>query len=79
MSFLKKKGQEVWVPEVKGRKYIPGYWYTYTEYVSKYVPGESGGGGPIYGAKPKPEVRYVKGDFGFSGSSTDFSTLILDY
>ena len=43
MSFLKKNGQQKWVKEVKGRKYIPGYWYTYNEYVPKYVSGGNGG------------------------------------
>ena len=41
MSFLKKRGRQVWVPEVLGTKYVPGRWYSYMGYVSKYVPDYS--------------------------------------
>lgn len=71
MSFLKKNGQRVWVPEVMGRKYVPGYWYTYDEYVPKYVPGSSGGSTPIV------TDRDAKFDHGLGGS--DHSGLIVDY
>ncbi len=78
MSFLKKNGQQKWVKEVKGRKYIPGYWYTYVERVSKYVPSTSGGN--IYGAKPDIEERspiYIYWDWDWDDKG--YSQLIVDY
>jgi len=84
MSFLKKNGQRVWVPEVIGKKYVPGYWYTYTEYVPKYVSGGSSGSasGPKSGSSgsasgPKTKDRYLNFDHGMSGS--DPSRVIVDY
>lgn len=73
MSFLKKKGRQVWVPEVLGKKYVPGYWYTYDEYVHKYVSGGSGGNA----SGPKTEDRYLNFDHGLGGS--DLSGVIVDY
>ena len=73
MSFLKKNGQRVWVPEVIGKKYVPGYWYTYTEYVPKYVSGGSSGSA----SGPKTEDRNLNFDHGMSGS--DPSRVIVDY
>ena len=73
MSFLKKKGRQVWVPEVRGKKYVPGYWYTYTEYVPKYVSGGSGGSA----SGPKVEDRGVINVPGFGWG--DPSGLIVDY
>ena len=73
MSFLKKKGRQVWVPEVLAKKYVPGRWFTYTEYAPKYVSGGSGGSA----SGPKTEDRYLNFDHGLG--SDDFSGLIVDY
>ena len=73
MSFLKKKGRQVRVPEVIGKKYVPGYWYTYDEYVYKYVSGGSSGNA----SGPKTEDRNLNFDHGLGGS--DFSGSIVDY
>ena len=72
MSFLKKKGRQVWVPEVKGEKYVPGYWYTYDEYVLKYVPGSSGPTAPV--VKDNGTIFVPGGGIGGSGPP-----LIVDY
>lgn len=77
MSFLKKRGRQVWVQEVLGKKYVPGYWRTYTEYVPKYVSGGGGGGGGGSASGPKTEDRYLNFDHGLGGS--DPSGLIVDY
>lgn len=74
MSFLKKNGQQKWVKEVKGRKYIPGYWYTYEERVRKYVSGTSSGN--TFVAKPDIEKRPVIHIYWDGGN---YSQLILDY
>ena len=73
MSFLKKKGRQVWVPEVKGEKYVPGYWYTYDEYVHKYVSG--GGGGPTAPVVKDNGTIFVPGG-GYGDSDLP---LIVDY
>ena len=73
MSFLKKKGVLQYVPAVTEPKWVPGYWYTYDEYVHKYVSG--GGGGNASG--PKTEDRNLNFDHGLGGS--DSSGLIVDY
>ena len=73
MSFLKKKGRQVWVPEVKGQKYVPGYWYTYDEYVHKYVSG--GSSGPTAPVVKDNGTIFVPGG-GYGGSGPP---LIVDY
>ena len=45
MSLLKKRGELVRIPEVLGRRWVPGYSYTTTEEVKTYVHGSSGGSG----------------------------------
>ena len=74
MSFLKKNGQQKWVKEVKGRKYIPGYWYTYEERVRKYVSGTSSG--DIFGAKPDIERRP---DIYIYWNGVEFLQINMDY
>lgn len=73
MSFLKKKGRQVWVQEVIGKKYVPGYWYTYNEYVPKYVSG--GNGGPTTPNIKDSGTIFVPGG-GIGGSGPP---LIVDY
>ena len=70
MSFLKKEGQRVWVPEVISKIWIPGRWEEKKVTERVYVPGNTGGstGGD----------RYMNGDFGLSGGD-DYSGLIVDY
>jgi hypothetical protein len=70
MSFLKKEGQRVWVPEVISKIWVPGRWEEKKVTERVYVPGNTGGstGGD----------RYMNGDFGLSGGD-DYSGLIVDY
>ena len=73
MSSLKKKGQQVWVQEVVGKKYVPGYWYTYDEYVYKYVSGGSSGPtAPV--VKDNGTIFVPGGGYGVPGPP-----LIVDY
>ena len=70
MSFLKKEGQRVWVPEVISKIWVPGRWEEKKVTERVYVPGNTGGstGGD----------RYMNGDFGLSGGD-DYSGIIVDY
>ena len=70
MSLLKKRGELVRIPEVLGRRWVPGYSYTTTEEVKTYVHGSSGGSG-------SGGDRHLKFDHGLG--SDDFSGLIVDY
>lgn len=71
MSFLKKEGKRVWVPDVMSKIWIPGRWEEKTKTEKVYVSG--GGNTGSTGGD-----RYVKGDFGLGGG-TDFSKSIVDY
>lgn len=72
MSFLKKEGQRVWVPEVISKKWIPGRWEEKKVTETVYVSGSGNTGGSTGGD------RYMDGDFGLSGGN-DFSGLVVDY
>lgn len=74
MSFLRKNGRQKWVKEVKGRKYVPGYWYTYEERVRKYVSGTSSG--DIFGAKPDIERTP---DIYIRWNGSDYLQINMDY
>ncbi len=75
MSLLKKRGELVRIPEVLGRRWVPGYSYTTTEEVKTYVHGSSGGSG--FGGSGSGGDRHLKFDHGLG--SDDFSGLIVDY
>ncbi len=75
MSLLKKRGELVRIPEVLGRRWVPGYSYTTTEEVKTYVHGSSGGSGS--GGSGSGGDRHLKFDHGLG--SDDFSGLIVDY
>ena len=80
MSLLKKRGELVRIPEVLGRRWVPGYSYTTTEEVKTYVHGSSGGsgsGGSGSGGSGSGGDRHLKVDHGLG--SDDFSGLIVDY
>ena len=75
MSLLKKRGELVRIPEVLGRRWVPGYSYTTTEEVKTYVHGSSGGSGS--GGSGSGGDRPLK--FAHGLGSDDFSGLIVDY
>lgn len=72
MSFLKKEGQRVWVPEVISKIWVPGRWEEKKVTESVYVSDSGNSGGSTGGD------RYVDVDFGL-GWGNDFSDLIVDY
>ena len=67
MSFLKKEGQRVWMPEVISKKWIPGRWEEKKVTETVYVSGDTGGS----------TDRYLDFDHGLG--SDDSSGLIVDY
>ena len=73
MSFLKKEGQRVWVPEVISKKWIPGRWEEKKVTESVYVSDSGNSGGGTGGD------RYVNLEGGFGFGSDDSSGLIVDY
>ena len=75
MSLLKKRGELVRIPEVLGRRWVPGYSYTTTEEVKTYVHGSSGGSGS--GGSGSGGDRHLKFDHGLGSDA--LSGLIVDY
>lgn len=72
MSFLKKEGQRVWVPEVMSKIWVPGRWEEKKVTETVYV---SGGGNT--GSTGGDRHVNLEGGFGFG--SDDSSGLIVDY
>ena len=69
MSFLKKEGQRVWVPEVISKIWVPGRWEEKKVTETVYVSGSGNTGGST--------DRHLYFDHGLG--SDDFSGLIVDY
>ena len=69
MSFLKKEGQRVWVPEVISKIWVPGRWEEKKVTERVYVSGSDNSGGSTGGDR---YVDVVGFGLSFLGSIVDY-------